>query len=458
MTVRPFLKYPLLNHDVGNTMKNLSAVIWFLTAAMLIGPVAADDWTHWMGPNRDNTWNETNIIEKFPEGGPTVLWKAPIAGGYSGPAVAAGRVFITDYVTKDNVKIANFERTESSGIERVLCLDEATGNEIWKHEYPVIYSVSYPAGPRCTPTVDGDLVYTLGAEGKLICLTVENGDVVWEVNLVKQYGTKAALWGYAGHPLIDGDNLITLAGGDESHVVAFDKKTGQERWKALTAPEQGYCPPTMIEAGGVRQLILPQPDAISSVNPDTGELYWEVPYEASSGSIIMSPVKLGDYLYVAGYSKKSILLKLASDKPTAEIVWRDKARDAISPVNVQPFVDQANNVIYGMDQTGDMVALELPEGKRLWADSAPVSQRRVGNGTAFIVRQADRFWLFNENGELVIAKMTPAGYTEIDRAKVIEPTNVAFGRDVVWSMPAFANRKAFIRNDNEIICVDLEKK
>ena len=151
-----------------------------------------------------------------------------------------------------------------TGTERVLCLDEATGKEIWKHEYPVTYGISYPAGPRCTPTVDGDLVYTLGAEGKLICLSVENGDVVWEVDLVKQYNTKAALWGYAGHPLIDGDNLITLAGGDGSHVVAFDKKTGEEKWKSQTAPEQGYCPPTIIEAGGVRQLILPQPDAVSS--------------------------------------------------------------------------------------------------------------------------------------------------------------------------------------------------
>jgi outer membrane protein assembly factor BamB len=278
------------------------------------------------------------------------------------------------------------------------------------------------------------------------------------VDLVKKYNTKAALWGYAGHPLIDGDNLITLAGGEGSHVVAFDKKTGEERWRSQTAPEQGYSPPTIIEAGGVRQLILPQPDAVSSVNPENGELYWEVPYEATSGSIIMSPIKAGDYLYIAGYSNKSLCLKLATDQPAAEVVWRDKARDAISPVNVQPFYDSQNNVIYGMDQSGNLIALEMPEGKRLWADPSPVSKRPAGSGTAFIVRQADRFWLFNENGELIIAKLTPEKYEEIDRAKVIEPSNVAFGRDVVWSMPAFANRKAFIRNDNEIICLDLEQK
>jgi hypothetical protein len=153
-----------------------------------------------------------------------------------------------------------------------------------------------------------------------------------------------------------------------------------------------------------------------------------------------------------------MMLKLATDKPAAEIVWRDKGRDAISPVNVQPFVDVEESVVYGLDQSGDLCAMTVPEGRRLWATPNPVSQRRVGNGTAFIVRQSDRYWLFNESGELIIAKLSRDGYQEIDRAKVIEPTNNAFGRDVVWSMPAFAGRQAFIRNDNEIICLDLEKK
>lgn len=436
----------------------LAGFVWLGGLLALLASASADDWPHWMGPDRNNSWNETNVIESFPEGGPPVVWRAKLSGGYSGPAVSGGRVFITDYVTKDDVKIANFERTKSTGIERVICLDEKTGKVIWKHEYPVTYGISYPAGPRCTPTVDGDHVYTLGAEGKLICLTVDQGEVVWDVDLVTRYKTKAALWGYAGHPLVDGDLLITLAGGEGSHAVAFNKKTGEEVWRTQTAPEQGYCPPTIIKAGGVRQLILPQPDSVSSVDPQTGKLHWEVPYDATSGSIIMAPIQAEDYLYIAGYSKKSLLVKLATDQPAAEIVWRDKARDAISPVNVQPFLDQSTNVLYGMDQSGNLCALQLPEGKRLWATPDPIGKRPQGSGTAFIVRQADRYWLFNELGELIIAKLTPEGYDEIDRAKIIEPTNVAFGRDVVWSMPAFANRKIFVRNDDEIICLDLEKK
>jgi outer membrane protein assembly factor BamB len=406
-----------------------------------------------MGPGRNNVWTESGIIEKFPEGGPKVLWRTPLAGGYSGPAVAEGRVYVTDYVTSDNVKVANFERKNFSGVERVLCLNEKTGEILWKHEYPVKYSISYPAGPRCTPTVDGHHLYTLGAEGNLKCFTAKTGDVKWSKNLPHEYNTKTALWGYAAHPLVDGDHLITLAGGDGSHTVALDKRTGEEVWRSGTASEQGYSPPTIVNYAGVRQLILFSPDHVRSVNPGTGAEYWSVPYEASSGSTIMSPVLCGEHLYVAGFSQRSLLLKMSSEKPAAIEVWRDKRKKAISPVNVQPFFE--DEVLYGLDQSGDLAAVAIPSGDRLWATPQPLAKRRLDSATAFIVKQEDRFWMFTEHGELVIAEMDRDGFRELDRTKVIEPSNTAFGRDVVWSMPAFASKHAYIRNDAEIICVDL---
>jgi outer membrane protein assembly factor BamB len=415
----------------------------------------ADDWPHWMGPDRDNVWKESGILERFPAGGLKVLWRTPIAGGYSGPAVAHGRVYITDYVTSENVKVANFERKNFTGVERALCLDEMSGEVLWKHGYPVKYSISYPSGPRCTPVVDGDRVYTLGAEGNLMCFAAKTGEVKWSKDLPSAYNTKTALWGYAAHPLVDGDRLITLAGGDGSHTIALDKKTGKEVWRSGTASEQGYSPPTIINYAGKRQLILLSPDNVRSVNPETGADYWSVPYEASSGSIIMSPALCGAHLYIAGFSHRSLLLIMNSDKPGAEEVWRDKRKSAISPINVQPFFD--DGVLYGFDQSGDLAAVALPSGDRLWATPQPIAKRRVGSGTAFIVKQADRFWMFTENGELVIAEMDKSGFRELDRAKVIDRSNVAFGRDVVWSMPAFANKHAYIRNDKEIICVDLSK-
>lgn len=431
----------------------LRALCLGLVLSLIRSAATADDWPQWMGPQRDNVWREDGLLEKFPAAGPTVLWSTPVAGGYSGPAVAAGKVFITDYVTADNVKVDNFDRREFSGTERIHCLEETTGKVLWTHEYPVKYSISYPAGPRCTPVVHDGLVYALGAEGHLFCLSTDSGKVVWSHDLKAEYGTTAPLWGYAAHPLLDGDNLLTLAGGDNSHIVALNRLTGKEIWRSTASGSQGqgYCPPTIINHGGVRQLIMYKPDAVTSLDPATGKQYWSLPYEASNGSIIMSPILSGNYLYAAGYSNKSLMIELDPTKPAAKELWRDKS-NVICPVNVQPFLDK--DVLYGFDQKGVLRALSIPDGKRLWETSDAIGKRPAGSETAFIVRQGSRYVLFNELGELLLAELTPAGYREVDRAKVIEPSNFAFGREVVWSMPAFASRHVYLRNDNRIICVD----
>jgi outer membrane protein assembly factor BamB len=154
------------------------AIVFLLSAGVSI--TSAADWPQWMGPERDNVWREDGIVAELPEGGPKTAWRAPVAGGYAGPAVADGKVFIADYVTDANVNVANFERKESTGVERVLALDEATGKELWKYEYPVKYTVSYPAGPRCTPAVADGKVYTLGAEGNLYAFDAKSGEVLWQ--------------------------------------------------------------------------------------------------------------------------------------------------------------------------------------------------------------------------------------------------------------------------------------
>jgi outer membrane protein assembly factor BamB len=418
----------------------------------------ADNWPQWMGPHRDNVWREDGLVEKFPAGGPRVVWRVPVAGGYAGPAVTADSVFVCDYISEANVKVDNFARKEFTGTERVQCLDETSGKQKWHYEYPVKYTMSYPAGPRCTPIVDGDKLYTLGAEGDLICFKADSGNVIWKKNLPQEYHTKTAMWGYASHPLIDGKKLICLAGGDGTHAVALDKNDGSEIWRSSSSPEQGYSPPTIIEVGGKRQLLLARPNALSAVDPETGKEHWTIPYEATSGSIIMSPVRSAQYVFLGGYANKSLLVEISNDESSATLVWRDKPQHGISPINVQPFVNEG--VMYGFDQNGRLYAVELPSGNRLWDTTKPVSERPAANATAFIVRQGvegDRYWLFNDSGDLIIARLTPKGYEEIDRAHLIQPTNSAFGRDVVWCMPAFANRRMYVRNDSECICVDLAK-
>jgi len=439
----------------------------FLSPTLLAGLIivlgvstsGADDWPQWLGPQRDSVWRETGVLDKFPEGGPKVLWRAKIAGGYAGPAVADGKVYVTDYLTDADTRKASSPqaRPKIPGKERVLCLDAKSGQEIWKYEYERPYAISYPAGPRCTPTVHEGKVYTLGAEGNLCCLDAARGTLVWAKDFKKDYNAETAFWGYASHPLVDGKKLFCVVGGPDSLAVAFDKDTGKEIWRSLSAKQAGYAPPTLIDAGGVRQLLIWHGEALNSLDPETGKPYWSVPLQSHMGMAIMTPRKLGDYLFVGGPYGKAMLLKLDAGKPAITEVWRGKKDTAVYPVNSTPFLE--DGLMYGIDQPGQLRAVKLETGERLWETFKPISDkenvRQVGSGTVFLVKNGDRFLLASETGHLLIAKLGPKGYEEVSRWKMLEPTGTAFGRDVWWSHPAFANRCVFARNDKELVCVSL---
>jgi outer membrane protein assembly factor BamB len=431
---------------------------WLLASVALallgLPAVRGDDWPQWMGPNRDDVWREQGLLTRFPPGGPKVLWRAKIDGGYAGPAVANGRVFVTDYVTTGDRKPNAAARPELKGTERVLCFDAVSGKPLWKDEYPCTYKISYPAGPRCTPTVSGGKVYTLGAMGDLRCLDAESGKLLWSKDLKQEYKVEAPFWGFAGHPLVDGQRLICVVGGRGATAVAFDKDTGKELWRALSAKLTGYSPPTLIQAGGKKQLIIWHGEAINSLDPENGKVYWSVPLEPSYGMAIMAPRQWKDYLFAGGIGDQAVLLKLAADRPAAQEVWRGKPKTALYPVNSTPFLE--DGYIYGVDQPGQLRCVKLQTGERLWETSAPTSGERLApTGTAFLVKNGDRFVLMSETGDLILARLTPKGYEEVSRAKILEPTGDGFGRRVVWSHPAFANRCVFARNDRELVCVSL---
>ena len=445
-------------------LRIIPLLIACLAAQAFSGVLLADDWPQWMGPQRDSVWRETGILEKFPEGGPKVLWRAPVSGGYSGPAVVDGRVYVDDFVTDvDTGKASSPQsRPEISGQERILCLDAQTGAQQWVQSAPCKYAISYPAGPRCTPTVHAGKVYALGAEGNLFCLDAAQGTVLWSRDFKKDFNAKTPQWGFCGHPLVDGQNLICVVGGDEGVVYAFDKDTGKELWHALEAREPGYSPPTMIEAGGVRQLIIWHALSLNSLNPETGSVYWTVPLEPNFGMAIMAPRQLGDLLFAGGIGGKSVLLKLAADQPAATEVWRGSTKLGASPVNATPFLE--DGFMYAVDQPGALLGVDLKTGEHMWETFRPVTDqenpKRINSGTAFLVKNGDRFFLASETGHLIIARLSPKGYDEISRCKLLEPNGVSFtgDRSVVWSHPAFAHKCVFWRNDNELVCASLAAK
>jgi outer membrane protein assembly factor BamB len=436
------------------------ALVLAVLLISFVSSVRADDWPQWLGPKRDSVWRETGLIETFPAGGPKVLWRVPVDGGFSGPAVAGGKVYVMDYVTSaDRSAPGPSKRVKIDGKERVLCFNAANGKPLWKHEYDCPYFVSYESGPRCTPTVSGGKVYTLGTMGDLRCLDAPGGSVLWKKDLKKEYGIQAPLWGFAGHPLVDGQKLFVTVGGEGSVLVAFDKDTGKEIWRSLSAKEPGYSAPSIIEAGGTRQLILWTPDGISSVNPETGKLYWSQDLMPEYGMSIMSPRKWKDYLFAGGIGFKAAAFKLDASKPAATRVWDGKPTTAVYPVNSPPFIE--DGIIYGVDQPGALRAVRIETGERLWESYKPVIGHdappgtREGSGTAFLVKNGNRFVIFGETGDLILAKLNPKGYEEISRAKILEPTLSTFGRTMVWSHPAFANKCVYARNDKELVCVSL---
>jgi outer membrane protein assembly factor BamB len=279
--------------------------------------------------------------------------------------------------------------------------------------------------------------------------------VLWSKDLKKAYATETPIWGFAGHPLVDGKKLICLVGGKGSVAVAFDKDTGKELWKALTAEEPGYCPPSIIEAGGKRQLIIWDSENVNGLDPETGKVYWSVPLAPEYAMSIMAPRKHGNFLWAGGHGNKGALIELATEKPEAKIAKEGTAKEFVYPDTSTPIVD--GEIMYGVNTTGALMGVKFATGERLWETVAPCAGERVNNGTAFLIKNGARYFLFSETGNLIIAKLTPKGYEEIDRAKVIEPTGISYPRNVVWSHPAFANKCMFARNDKEIICVSLEK-
>ncbi len=414
---------------------------------------AADDWNQWLGPDRDGVWSESGIITSIPRDGLKVVWRTPIAGGFSGPAVAGDRVFVTDFVLKEGDPTFDAgKRSKLTGTERIHCLDRLTGKPIWERSYDCAYNFSYAAGPRATPTVDGERVYMLGAEGNLNCFNVKNGETIWSHDLKKKYQMKEGpMWGFAAHPLVYQDMLFCVVGGEGSVAVAFDKNTGKEIWRALSARSPGYCPPTLINAGGKDQLIIWHPESINSLNPKTGESYWSVKLAPEYDMSIIAPVKSGDYLLATALQNATLLLKLDSNKPAVTEVWRGKGTQ---PDHNPPMVFEDH--IYGVDVNGQLRCIELVSGKRIWESLAICTDGRpAASTTGFLVRNGEHWYITTDQGELIIAKMSPAGFEECGRAKIVEPTSENWGRKIVWSHPAFAGKCVFARNDKEIVCYSL---
>lgn len=421
-------------HSTKLGLLALQLLAWTLPLVAL-----AEDWPQWRGPSRDGVWNETGLLTTFPPNGLNIRWRALVGIGFSSPVVADGRVFVTDS-----------ELAKPTARERVHAFDALSGKPLWSYAYEVNYPETafdekYPRGPIATPVVADGRLYTWGAAGNLLCLNATKGNVVWQQDLQKEFPN--TYLETSGSPLIEGPLLIVPAGAKpRACIMAFDKNTGREIWKSLDE-EPSASSPIVIDSAGKRQLIVWTPQAVTSLEPATGNTYWRVPLNTIQDATVSTPVYHDGNLLVGG-----LMLKLDRDKPGATVIWpksRAAARRILSDTSTAMFRD---DYIYSARSAGEFVCLDARTGEQLW-ETNKVTDEKSG-ASVHVTANDGSALLYTDHGDLIRARLTPEGYQELSRARLLEPP-ATWNRHCAWAAPAFANRHAYARSSKELVCASL---
>ena len=391
--------------------------------AILISTHAlAGDWPHYRGPAQNGSTSET--IGTLPVGGPRELWRVQLGTGLSSVTVADGRAFSAGF--KD-------------GKEVLYCLSPANGRVLWTHSWPAkLGAYLFEGGPRATPTVDGERVYMLGADGHVACVAAATGKPVWEKNLTSDFGGRRPEWGFSGSPTIDGKNVILDSGGKGASTVALNKLTGATAWKSGD-DEAGYGTPVISQAGGTRRILILKADVLVAINSADGSEAWRFDWKTSYKVNAATPLLVGEKAIIsAAYNHGAAMVNFSGGKPSQAWFTRKMNAHFNSPV-------QSGGYVFGMDgeaghRRSALVCLDLAGGDEKWR------AKEVNNGS--LILAGDKLLIVTESGDLVLAAASGAGYKELARKKVLS------GR--CWIQPALAGGKVFCKNNTgEIVCVDV---
>ena len=436
-------------------MKYLSILIALTGILVFTGCHAQEsqegqDWPDWRGEGRNGIWDEKNIISEFPGPDIKLKWKIPIGAGYCGPTVSQGRVYVMDRVTSPEEQ------------ERICCFDAETGRELWTFTYDCRYEgVGYQAGPRASVVIDQGRAYALGTMGHLHCLDAVKGQLIWQKDMNSEYEINMPIWGIAAAPLIVDDKLILHIGGSNNAcIVALNKESGKEIWTA-SGDRASYTAPYLTTQAGKQVVVVWTGDHLNGLAPETGEIYWKIPFRIKMQMGVSTPVRHGNYLFVSAFFDGSLLAEISDKELTAKIKWKrgganERNTDALHCVINTAII--RDGYIYGIDSYGEMRCLELETGDRVWENTSVVNVNRWAN--VHFIQNGEITWMFNEHGELIISRLSPEGFEEISRARLIEPTTGQLNRSgtgVTWTHPAFAGTHVYIRNDREMVKADLGK-
>lgn len=392
-----------------------------LAAAALL--TLAADWPQYRGPRRDGVSAETGLLGTWPEGGPKVLWRVPLGEGFSGLTVAGNRLFTLQ---------------QPGDATLVTAHDAGTGKELWRFRLDAAYEDSQGNGPRSTPTVDGNRVYALSARGKLAALDAGTGKAIWRKDLVQEFGATIPQWGVSTQPAVDGNLLLVDVGGRPGNaVVAFDKASGKVVWKS-ESDIAGYSQPVALTVDGVAQLVFFRGNALVALSPRDGKTLWKLPWRTDWDVNAATPIFVPpNQLFVSsGYDTGSALLRLRADggRPRVEEVWKSKVmKNQFSSSVVR------GGHVYGFDNKV-LECIDLATGKVRWKQSG------LGHGSLLLAQ--GQLYVLSERGRLVLVDATPDAYKERGSVQILQ------GK--CWTPPTLANGRLYVRNEKEMVCLNVE--
>jgi outer membrane protein assembly factor BamB len=381
----------------------------------------AGDWPQWRGPNRDGISPETGLLEAWPKGGPPLLWKiAGLGEGYSSAAIAAGRLFI---------------QGQRGDEEYVLAFDANTGKQLWRAHTGISFNESRGHGPRSTPTVDGERLYALAADGMLVCLDAATGKTIWGFNIVDHFHGNVPHWGISESPLVDGDRVIVTPGGSGAAVVALDKLTGKLLWQSQSGTA-GYSSPMIYDAAGAPKVVVFTSNAAMGLDLASGKLQWRYERVANNVANIATPIVHGGEIFLSSnYGTGCVLLKTAAGDASEVYFNRNMQNHYSTSVLVGDY-------LYGFS-TSILTAMKFETGEVAWRD------RSVGKGSLIY---ADRhLYALGEDGVVGLVEATPASYREISRFEISK------GGYPAWSQPVISNGKLYLRDQDNLFCYNIKK-
>jgi outer membrane protein assembly factor BamB len=389
-------------------------------------PLLAVDWPQWRGVERNGVSPETGLAKSWPAGGPPLVWKAQgLGAGYADFSIAGGILYT---------------QGQRANQQFVLAIDVKTGKKIWETPTGGPYRESRGDGPRGTPTIDGDRLYALAADGTLVCLETRTGKKIWTIDLMKRFQSQVLNWGISESPLVDGERLVVTPGGRDSSVVALNKTNGETIWKSQS-DEAGYSSAIAFDLGGIRQIAVLTGDAAIGLNIKNGNLLWRYNKVSNRTANVATPIYRDGYVFFStDYGTGCALLKLTpqgeSVKATEVYFNREMKNHYSSSVLVGDY-------LYGFSSS-ILTAMKFQTGDVAWRD------RSVGKGS---VTFADgKLYLFSENGVVGLAEATPAAYKEISRFQI------SHGSYPTWTPPVISDGKMYLREQDNLYCYDIKAR